>query len=124
MKPHLRPCWVIPPEHSGECVAHMEQVLELYHLPYHPQMPLVCMDEQPVQLIKETRPPLPAAPGKPAKVDYEFGSYAGAVHSFTNPGADAYGVPGIKHDAKADSRSWRAMLDLFKESFGGQAKRS
>jgi len=49
----------------------MEQVLELYRLPYHPQMPLVCMDEQPVQRIKETRTPLPAAPGKPEKVDDE-----------------------------------------------------
>jgi hypothetical protein len=50
----------------------MEQVLELYQLPYNPKMPLVCMDEQPVQLIKETRQPLPAAPGKPEKVDYEY----------------------------------------------------
>jgi hypothetical protein len=49
----------------------MEQVLELYHLPYHPKRPLVCMDEQPVQLLKETRRPLPAAPGQPEKVDYE-----------------------------------------------------
>ena len=64
--------WVIPPEHSGEFVAHMEDVLAVYQTPYDPQLPVVCMDEQPVQLIKETRQPLPAAPGKPEKVDYEY----------------------------------------------------
>ena len=55
LKPHLRKMWVIPPEHSGEFVAHMEDVLEVYHLPYDPQVPMICMDEQPVQLIS----PLP-----------------------------------------------------------------
>ena len=64
--------WGIPPEHSGEFVAHMEDVLDVYQRPYDPQVPMVCMDEQPVQLIKETRQPLPAAPGKPEKVDYEY----------------------------------------------------
>ena len=63
--------WVIPPAQSGEFVAHMEDVLDVYHLPYDPQIPMVCMDEQPVQLLKETRQPLPAVPGKPEKVDYE-----------------------------------------------------
>jgi DDE superfamily endonuclease len=47
-------------------------VLERYPLPYNPQRPLVCMDEQPVQLIKEIRQPLPAAPGKPEKGDYAY----------------------------------------------------
>jgi hypothetical protein len=72
VKPHVRKCWVIPPEQRGAFVAHMEAVLELYRRPYDPHIPLVCMDEQPVQLIKETRQPLPAAPGKPEKVDYEY----------------------------------------------------
>jgi hypothetical protein len=63
--------WGIPPEHSGEFVAPMEDVLDVYQTPYDPQVPLVCLDEQPVPLIKETRQPLPAAPGKPEKVDYE-----------------------------------------------------
>ena len=64
----------------------MEQVLELYHVPYNPQIPLVCMDEQPVQLIKETRQPLPAAPGKPEKVDYEYERNGTAnIFMFTEP---------------------------------------
>ena len=50
----------------------MEDVLDLYCLPYDPEIPAVNMDEQPVQLIKETRAPVPAAPGRPARTDYEY----------------------------------------------------
>ena len=72
MKPHLREQYVIPPQRNAEFVAQMEEVLDLYHLPYDPKRPLVCMDEQPVQLIKETRAPLPAVPGRPDCIDYEY----------------------------------------------------
>ena len=50
----------------------MEDVLEVYHRPYNPEIPVVCMDEQPVQLTKETRTPLPIAPGQPERYDYEY----------------------------------------------------
>jgi hypothetical protein len=64
----------------------MEQVLELSHLPYNPPLPLVCMDEQPVQRIKETRPPLPAAPGQLAKVDDAYARHGTAnIFMFTEP---------------------------------------
>jgi len=77
---------VIPPEQSGAFVAQREEVLELSHLPYHPQIPLVCMDEPPVQRIKETRQPLPAAPGKPEKVDDEYERNGTAnIFMFTEP---------------------------------------
>ena len=52
--------WVIPPKSDGEFVANMEEVLETYEKPYDPTCPVVCMDEQPVQLLKETRTPIPA----------------------------------------------------------------
>jgi dienelactone hydrolase len=55
---------------------------------------------------------------KDAGVDYEFASYAGAVHAFTNPGADKFGLPGVKYNEKADKRSWSAMKALFNEVFG------
>ena len=48
----------------------MEDVLELYCLPYDPKVPLICMDEQPTQLIAETRPALPQELGKPERYDY------------------------------------------------------
>lgn len=50
----------------------MEDVLDVYCLGYDPQWPQVCMDEQSRQLIKETRTPLAAAPGKPQREDYEY----------------------------------------------------
>jgi len=50
----------------------MEDVIDLYHEPYDAQRPLVCMDEQPRQLIRETRIPVPAARGRPAREDFEY----------------------------------------------------
>lgn len=50
----------------------MEKVLDVYKRPYDPQNPIVCMDESPKQLIAETRIPVPASPGQPAKHDYEY----------------------------------------------------
>lgn len=64
--------WVIPPEADAEFVANMEEVLEIYAKPYDPKNPVVCMDEQPVQLIGETRVPLPATKEHPQRVDYEY----------------------------------------------------
>ena len=64
--------WVIPPEADAEFVAHMEQVLDIYARPYDPAHPVVCMDEQPVQLVKETRPPMAATLARPRRVDYEY----------------------------------------------------
>jgi len=50
-----------------------------------------------------------------SKIDYQFVTYSAAVHAFTNPAADAYKVPGVKHDANADRRSWETMKALFAE---------
>jgi dienelactone hydrolase len=55
---------------------------------------------------------------KAAYVDYVFVSYAGAVHAFTNPGADKFGIKGVKYDEKADRRSWRELMGLLNEKFG------
>ncbi len=64
--------WVIPPEADGEFVASMEEVLETYSQPYDATHPVVCMDEQPIQLLKETRVPIPATKAHPHRVDYEY----------------------------------------------------
>jgi hypothetical protein len=50
----------------------MEDVLEVDQRPYHEQRPLVCLDEVPVQLVGETRVPLPPKPGQPKRYDYEY----------------------------------------------------
>ncbi len=50
----------------------MEDVLDVYHRPYHEERPVICIDESSKQLVSEVRAPLPAAPGAPARYDYEY----------------------------------------------------
>jgi len=66
---------VIPPEHNGNFVANMEKVLEVYKRPFDPLYPVVCMDESPKQLIGETKHPISASSGHPARYDYEYRRY-------------------------------------------------
>lgn len=78
--------WVIPPEADAEFVAGMEDVLETYEKPYDPHCPVVCMDEQPVQLLKETRTPIPATAEHGRRVDYEYERAGTAnIFMFTEP---------------------------------------
>ncbi|MBL8764719.1 MAG: dienelactone hydrolase family protein [Phycisphaerae bacterium] len=55
-----------------------------------------------------------------AGVDYQFIDYGGAVHAFTNPGADAFKIPGVAYNEKADRRSWGAMRAFFDETLGAK----
>jgi len=64
--------WVIPPEQNAEFVAHMEEVLDIYTMPYDPNRPVICMDEQPFQLVEETRTPIAATKEHPERIDYEY----------------------------------------------------
>jgi hypothetical protein len=72
LKPWKKRQWVIPPEQNGNFVAQMERVLDVYKRPYDPRFPVVCMDESPRQLIRETRLPLKARRGVTARYDYEY----------------------------------------------------
>jgi hypothetical protein len=63
---------VIPPDANAAFVAAMEDVIEVYHRPHDPDRPVVCLDETAKQLIVETRTPIPAKPGRPKRVDYEY----------------------------------------------------
>jgi hypothetical protein len=70
--------WCIPPEKSCEFVAAMEDILEVYGMPKDPEIPLICMDEQPVQIIGDKFKPIEMKPckkdksGQPKKEDYEY----------------------------------------------------
>jgi hypothetical protein len=68
----LKEYWAIPPEHSAEFVAAMEDVLAVYQRPLDPAYPVICMDETSKQLVSETRVPVPLAPGQPQREDYEY----------------------------------------------------
>jgi hypothetical protein len=77
---------VIPPKQNAEFVANMEDILEIYKRPYNSAFPVVCMDEQPTQLIKETRVKIAVEPGKAERVDYEYERNGTATNfMFTEP---------------------------------------
>lgn len=64
--------WCIPSKEDAEFVACMEDVLDVYELPYNPMCPVVCMDEKPYQLLGDAREPLPMRPGNDRKTDSEY----------------------------------------------------
>jgi transposase len=71
LKPWQRKMWCVP-KINAEYVARMEDVLSLYAEAPDPLRPVVCFDETPRQLIGEARVPIPAKPGMPARIDYEY----------------------------------------------------
>ena len=64
--------WCIPPEANADFVWHMEDVLDVYHRPYDPDLPLICLDETSRQVLGEVRNSLPPAPGRSARHDPEY----------------------------------------------------
>ena len=64
--------WCIPSKEDADFVACMEDVLDVYELPYDPMYPVVCMDEKPYQLLDDVREPLSARPGSNLKTDSEY----------------------------------------------------
>ena len=80
LKPWRKDMWCIP-QVDGEYVARMEDVLDLYAEQPDPKRPVVCFDESPIQLIGQARQPIPAAPGRPERFDYEY-RRNGAVNLF------------------------------------------
>lgn len=64
--------WCIPPTANAEFVWRMEEVLEVYQLPYDPRYPQICMDEASKQLVGEVRPPVAARPGQVRRLDSEY----------------------------------------------------
>ena len=64
--------WCIPPKESAEFVANMEDILDIYEMPYNPKLPVVCMDEKPYQCLGNSREPLPMRPGDNQKIDSEY----------------------------------------------------
>ena len=102
---------MIPPEQNGEFVARPEDIIELYSQPYDPGKPVVCMDEQLRQLIKETRLCTPAEPGKPERVDYEYERGGTAnIFMFTEPLSGRRYVSVTERRTAAD---WAGEIDAL-----------
>lgn len=91
----------------------MEDVLEIYQRPHDPAAPVVCMDEQPVQLVKEARQPLSAAPGRPKRIDYEYERNGTAnIFMFTEPLTGWRHVQATQRRTKTDwAYEIRELLD-------------
>jgi hypothetical protein len=70
MTPRTIQSWVIPPAANGAFGACLETVLETYAQPDDSRLPVVCMDAQPVPLLKETRVPIAATKPQARRVDY------------------------------------------------------
>jgi hypothetical protein len=109
--------WVIPPKASSEFVANMEEVLDVYSRPHDAAFPVVCMDEQPVQLLKETRIPIPASKAHARRVDYEYERAGTAcIFMFAEP------LSGWRHVRVRPQRTkvdWALeMDDLLRTCFG------
>lgn len=93
---------------------HMEDVLEVYQRRHDRKVPVVCMDEQPTQLIKETRQAIPAKRGQPKRVDFEYERNGTATNFiFTEPLAGWRKVNVRKRKTKIDwAEEIKELLDV------------
>ena len=107
LQPHRNAYWCIPPKENAEFVARMEDVLDIYEMPYNPAVPVVCMDEKPYQLLGETRDPLPMRPGDTQKLDSEYvRNGTCSIFVFVEP------LGGVRH---VSVREHRTALDWAQE---------
>jgi hypothetical protein len=92
----------------------MEDVLDLYRQPYDPKRPVVCMDETSKQLVAETRLPIPAVPGRPRRVDYEYERKGAAnVFMFSEPLVGWRWAPVTAQRTRVDwARAVRELLEV------------
>ncbi len=113
--------WVIPPEADCEFAACMEEVLDTYSTPYDADFPVVCMDEQPIQLLKETRVPIPATQNHPRRVDYEYERNGTAsIFMFAEP---SYGWRKVKVRPRRTKVDWAFEMNEILETRYANAKK-
>jgi hypothetical protein len=88
----------------------MEDVLEVYHLPYDPEYPVICMDESSKQLVGEVHEPIPCKPGQPLRVDDEY-VRKGVVEIFM----EVEPLAGRRHVAITERRTRKDWASMIKE---------
>jgi hypothetical protein len=69
MTPRKIQYWVIPPKENAQFAANMENVLAIYKQPYDERFPVICVDEQPVQLLEEVNIPIAATKNHARRAD-------------------------------------------------------
>lgn len=81
----------------------MEDVLDVYEMPYNPEQPVVCMDEKPYQLLGDAREPLPMRPGDDQKIDSEYiRNGACSIFAFVEPLGGTHHVSVREHRTAVD----------------------
>jgi hypothetical protein len=113
--------WCIPPKQSAEFVYHMEDVLEVYHRPYDPKRPVLCIDETSKQLVGEARTPLPLGPGMVERYDYEY-----MRHGVANLFLACEPLAGWRHVAVTEHRrrgDWAGFIRSLLDGRYAQAER-
>jgi hypothetical protein len=99
----------------------MEDVLAVYTRPYDPRFPQVCMDEKSLQLLAAPRPALAPAPGRVAKVDYEYERHGTCnLFMYFEPLA---GRREVKVRAQRTKRDWAECLRELAEEHYPEAER-
>lgn len=93
----------------------MEKVLEVYKRPYDKRFPVVCMDESPKQLIRETRLPVPMSPGMPARYDYEY-ERCGVCNIFM-AGEPLVGKRMVRVTERRTKRDWARFVKEIAEQY-------
>lgn len=115
LKPHLSKYWCIPKQNDSSYVANMEDVLSVYQRPYNKDVPVICMDEKPLQLLGEVRERIAASPlrldpdtqlpkpGYCEKIDSEYIRHGTAsIFMFTEPLGGWRHVSARSHHKKGD----------------------
>ena len=128
VKPHLSEYWCIPKENDAAFVANMEDVLGIYQKPYNQKIPVLCMDEKPIQFLDETRKRIEAKPlrndpdtnlpkpGIVEKIDAEYVRCGhGSIFIFTEPLAGWRRVIARQSRTKCDFAF--LMRQIFQERY-------
>ena len=78
----------------------MEDILDVYEMPYNPEYPVVCMDEKPYQLLGDSRQPLPMRQGEDSIIDYEYvRNGTCSIFAFSEP------LKGVRHVSVCEQRT-------------------
>jgi len=98
----------------------MEDILDIYAMPYDPKIPLICMDEQPCQLLGHIIEPIAMKPGRPYREDYEYKREGTcSIFVFTEPLKGWRHVEATKQRTKLD---WAKQIDQLLNVFYPDAK--
>lgn len=128
LKPHLSKYWCIPKQNDPSFVANMENILGIYQRPYNKELPVICMDEKPLQLLGEVRERISAqplhldadtqlpSPGYCQKIDSEYVRCGTAsIFMFTEPLGGWRHVSALRHRTKGDYA--RMMKQIAEEYY-------